>query len=191
MWWPLGELSGLPKDALIQWWNTLHSPSPSSRISHPRLTFPSFCKHPFAKPLHIQRHPVLFWHPFSLSEATSLKQLLHRAGNLLQMVGAMALPEQCLGFLETWRGVTSDLHLALLSLSEVKETCSLFCPKDVFYHCRVWGNGETWANAAVKVMVLGLCTGFGFSAWDTVQLCVIVAASSFSICSLSPFIVAL
>lgn len=130
--------------------------------------------HPFAKPLHIQRHPVPFWHPFSLSEATFLKQLLHRAGNPLQMVGAVALPEQRLGFLETWRGVHSGLHLALLSLPEVKESCSLFCPKDVFHHCGVWRNSETCANAAVNAMVLGLCTGFGFSAWDTVWLCVVL-----------------
>lgn len=59
--------------------------------------------------------------------SSALKPLLLRAVGPLQVAGVIALPEQWLRFLGTWREVHSGLYLAFLDFSEVKE---LF-PKDV------------------------------------------------------------
>lgn len=80
----------------------------------------------------------------------------------------MALPEQCLGFLKSWRGVHSGLCLALLSLPEVKESFSLFHPKDVFQH---QGLNEACANAAVNVVVVGLYRFWLLSLRHSAALC--------------------
>lgn len=149
-WWPLAELSGLPKHALIQQWNPLHSLSPSHTQD-----FPSFCKHLFANPLHIQRHLLLFWHPFSLSEATFLKQLLTGPAIPYKWLELWLCQSSVWASWRHWKASPCPVF-ALLSFSEVKESCSLCCPKDVFHHCEVWGNGGTWANAAVDVLLLGL-----------------------------------